>query len=88
MWMRDLGQKSSMELIKRWTINLGLTLLRLVPWPRKTGLIEVGQEPTLRHSREITQVCSPKVTQLLTEERGNDAGFSDWSGRLLPMGKS
>jgi hypothetical protein len=29
--------------LKIWTTNVGLTLLRLLPWPRKPALIEVGQ---------------------------------------------
>ena len=32
-----------MKLLKIWMTNVGLTLLRLVPWPRKPALIEVGQ---------------------------------------------
>jgi hypothetical protein len=42
----------------------------------------------LRRSRGITQVCSPEVTHDLTEERGNDAGFSHEPGRLLPVSES
>jgi len=32
-----------MNRFKYWMANLGLTLLRLFPWPRKIGLIEVGR---------------------------------------------
>jgi len=42
----------------------------------------------LRHSREMTQVCSPKVTYYLSQIQGTDAGFQDWAERFLPVGKS
>jgi NAD-dependent dihydropyrimidine dehydrogenase PreA subunit len=60
-----------MELVRRWTIILGLTLLRLVPWPRKTGLIEVGQPD---RGSPVLLTCSYALTvgRVVRALRGQD----------------
>ena len=41
----------------------------------------------LRHSGEMTQVCSPKVTHYSPQKQGADAGYRYPAERVLPMGK-
>jgi hypothetical protein len=42
----------------------------------------------LRHSREMTQVCSPEVTLYLPQKPEADAGCAYPAEMLLPAGKS
>ena len=76
-------------MLRRVTANSFCRTPRLKGVAGVTNNIEVKPRitPTLRHSREMTRVCSPRVTHQVIEEQGDEAGISMYAREALARGQ-